>query len=80
MALRARKRPVVTGAEELPGNEGEALEDIETQGWARVHGELWRVRSPLPLPRGARVRVTAQHGLTLDVEPINSASKEKDHV
>ncbi|MGK2942540.1 MAG: NfeD family protein [Immundisolibacter sp.] len=77
MALRARKRPVLTGAEELPGSEGEALEDIEIQGWARVHGELWRVRSPLPLARGAKVRVTARRGLTLDVEPIDPAEQEE---
>jgi membrane-bound serine protease (ClpP class) len=80
LALRARRRPVVTGGEELPGMEGEALEDISGEGWARVHGELWRVRSQQPLPRGARVRVTARQGLTLEVEPITSTSKENDHV
>ncbi|MBA3034378.1 MAG: nodulation protein NfeD [Gammaproteobacteria bacterium] len=77
MALRARQRPVLTGSEELPGMEGEALEDIEAEGWARVHGETWRVRSHVPLPRGSKVRVTARSGLTLEVEPINSTNKEK---
>jgi membrane-bound serine protease (ClpP class) len=80
MALRARRRPVCTGGEELPGSAGEALEDIEHEGWARVHGERWRVRSHLPLARGASLRVTARHGLTLDVEPIDSTTKENDHV
>ncbi|MDP2787571.1 MAG: nodulation protein NfeD [Pseudomonadota bacterium] len=70
MALRARRRPVLTGGEELPGMEGEALEDIDGEGWARVHGELWRVQSRVPLARGAKIRVTALHGLTLEVEPI----------
>lgn len=69
MALRARQRPVLTGSEELPGMEGVAEEDIDSTGWARVHGELWRVQSRVPLPRGAKVRVTARHGLTLEVEP-----------
>ena len=80
MALRARHRPVLTGGEELPGMEGETLEDIETEGWARVHGELWRVKSRVPLPRGAQVRVMARHGLTLEVEPGNTTLKENDHV
>jgi len=80
MALRARRRPVVTGSEELPGMEGEALEDIAGEGWARVHGELWRVRSRQPLARGARVRVTARHGLTLEVEAIDTTNEENDHV
>ena len=81
MALRARKRPVLTGAEELLGSEGETLENIEpgeAGGWARVHSETWRVQSRVPLARGAKVRVTARHGLTLEVEPIDS--KEDHHV
>ncbi len=81
MALRARRRPVLTGDEELPGSEGEALESIEPGergGWAHVHGETWRVQSQVPLARGTRVRVTARHGLILDVEPIDS--KENNHV
>jgi membrane-bound serine protease (ClpP class) len=69
MALRARRRPVVTGAEEMLGARGEVLEDIEREGWARVHGELWRVRSRVPIPRGTLVRVHARHDLVLDVEP-----------
>lgn len=71
MALRARKRPVITGAEELLGTEGEVLDDIQNEGWARVHSELWRVRSSIPLVRGAKVRVIARHDLILEVKPID---------
>ena len=69
MALRARRRPVVTGAEELVGATGVTLEDIEHEGWARVHSEHWRVCSKTPLPRGSAIRVRARHDLILDVEP-----------
>jgi membrane-bound serine protease (ClpP class) len=69
MAIKARARPVVTGAEEMIGAAGEILEDMEHEGWARIHGEQWRVRSTVPLRRGSRVRVRARHDLTLDVEP-----------
>ena len=69
MALRARRRPVVSGREELIGAAGEVLEDFTGEGWARVHSENWRVRSPQPLKAGARVRVTAIQGLVLDVVP-----------
>jgi len=78
MAIRTRTRPIVTGAEELMGAEGETLDDIETEGWARVHGERWQVRSRAPITRGKKVRVTARHDLILDVEPINS-TKENEH-
>lgn len=70
MALKARRRPVVTGAEELVGAEATVLEDFETEGWAHVHGETWRIRSSRPLTRGTRVRVKRVEGLTLHVEPI----------
>lgn len=80
LALAARRRPVVTGGEELPGMEGEATEDIAAEGWVRVHGELWRARSRVPLTHGTRLRVTGRHGLTLAVEPIDPTEKENDHV
>ena len=69
MLLRARHRPVVSGREELVGAAGEALEDLQGEGWARVHGERWRVRCAVPLKRGERLRVTAINGLVLDAVP-----------
>jgi membrane-bound serine protease (ClpP class) len=69
LVLKARKRPVVSGREELLGSTGEVLEDSEREGWARVHGETWRIRSAAPLRRGQRVRVAAMNGLLLDVVP-----------
>jgi membrane-bound serine protease (ClpP class) len=69
MLLRARRRPVVTGREQLVGAAGEALEDLQGEGWAQVHGERWRVRCAAPLKRGGRLRVTAIHGLVLDAVP-----------
>ena len=69
MALKARARPVVTGAEEMIGARGEILADMEHEGWARIHSEQWRVRSKVPLKRGCTVRVRARHDLILDVEP-----------
>lgn len=70
MAVKARRRPVVTGAEELIGVEATVLEDCATEGWARVHGETWRIRTARPLKRGERVRVVKVDGLTLEVEPM----------
>jgi membrane-bound serine protease (ClpP class) len=69
MLLRTRRRPVVSGREELVGTAGEALEDLQGEGWARVHGERWRVRCAVPLKRGERLRVTAINGLVLDAVP-----------
>ncbi len=75
LAIRARKRPVVTGAEQMIGAEGEVL----AGGWARVHSELWRVRSREALVPGMRVRVSGRKDLVLEVELI-SVQKESNHV
>jgi membrane-bound serine protease (ClpP class) len=69
MALKAHRRPVVSGREELLGSTGEVLEDCEGEGWARVHSETWRIRTRSPLKAGQRVRVAALDGLMLDVVP-----------
>jgi len=68
MAVRNRRRPVVTGREQMIGARAEALEDFEREGWARVHGESWRVRSNAPVRRGDRLQVKGIDGLILTVE------------
>jgi membrane-bound serine protease (ClpP class) len=69
MLAKSRKRAVVTGREQMVGSLGEALEDFAGEGWARVRGEQWRVRSSGPVRRGQRLRVTAMKGLILEVVP-----------
>lgn len=67
MALQARKRPVVSGREEIVGGHGEVVDDFEGQGWVRMHGENWMAKSDVALKRGQRVRITAVDGLMLEV-------------
>jgi membrane-bound serine protease (ClpP class) len=69
MLARNRRRAVVSGREEMLGATGEALADFDAEGWARVHGEQWKVRSSRPVRRGQKLRVTGMHGLVLTVEP-----------
>ena len=68
-AVKARRRPIVSGREELLGARGEALEDFSGRGRIRVHGEIWQAETRVPLKRGERVRVSAVEGLVLGVEP-----------
>jgi membrane-bound serine protease (ClpP class) len=69
MAIKARKRPVVSGREEMLDATGEVLEDFRGNGRIHVHGEIWRARSSQPLRHGQQVRVTGVDGLVLHVEP-----------
>jgi membrane-bound serine protease (ClpP class) len=72
LAVRARRRPVVTGPESLLGSVGEVLRVTEHGTWARLHGELWQVVSTAKLAPGQRVRVTGMDGLTLTVAPLDA--------
>jgi membrane-bound serine protease (ClpP class) len=69
-AMRARRRPVVSGVEGLAAEHAEAVEDFEHSGLVRVHGELWSAVSAVPVRAGQRVRILGVEGLTLEVEPI----------
>jgi membrane-bound serine protease (ClpP class) len=68
LALKSRRQPIVSGREDLRGAEAIVLGDFVGEGWARVHGEMWRVKSDVPLKSGDHARVVATSGLTLTVE------------
>jgi membrane-bound serine protease (ClpP class) len=68
VALRARKQPVVSGREEMLGATGEVVNETSGDEFARIHGELWKVRAGVPLARGSTVRVVGIDGLVLAVE------------
>ena len=70
LALRARARPVTSGRDAMLGLTGEVFEIAAGIAYARIHGEIWKVRSGIPLDRGQSVRVTGIDGLLLTVEPI----------
>jgi len=76
LVLRSRKWKPVTGKEELLGAEGvvESGLDGGTTGMIRVHGELWRAVSSRPVSAGKLVKVVRVEGLTLSVEPVETAS------
>jgi membrane-bound serine protease (ClpP class) len=76
MALKARRRPVLGGREEMVGSIGEAMQDFVGDGWIRTHGESWHATSAVPLARGARVRVVRIDGLTLEVVPDTVSSNQ----
>jgi len=70
LAARARRRPVVTGIEELIGQVAIALADFQERGQVRIRGEIWQARSNAPVRGGQTVRVQALDGLVLTVAPL----------
>lgn len=69
LLMRARRRAVVTGLEEMVGADGEVIEWTGHEGRIRTHGEIWQARSDRTLEPGNKVRVGDIDGLTLIVEP-----------
>ena len=59
----------VTGAEQMLGSRGIAIDWKAGRGHVRVFGEVWSARGEMTLKSGDAVRVTARDGLTLTVEP-----------
>lgn len=76
MALRARRRPVVSGQEQLIGATAEVLNDFNNSGLVHVHGENWSAHTEVPLQAGQKVKITKLDGLTLWVEPLTADRKQ----
>ncbi|WP_067562411.1 NfeD family protein [Halofilum ochraceum] len=73
MAVKAWRRPVVSGAEEIAQATGEVISTVDaTSGWVYMLGERWQARSDHPIPPGTPVRVIEREGLVVRVEPIES--------
>ncbi len=80
MALKARRRPVVSGDGELIGTLTRITgikPDEPGTGWVQLHGEHWQVHGTAPLQVGQQVRVVARHGLQLDVTAADGPSTDK---
>ncbi len=72
MAIQSRRRPVVSGAEELLGAEGIVVSGFPGDGRVRVHGEVWSARAGVELAVGERVQVICRDGLILLVAHGNT--------
>jgi membrane-bound serine protease (ClpP class) len=72
-ALRARRRPVVSGREQLLGATGKVVINPDGGQSAYVLGEMWQVRANAPLGRDDLIRVVGVDGLVLAVEPAATA-------
>ena len=71
LTMRARRRPVATGREQLIGDTAEAVDGFTSQGQVRIYGELWNAVSSRPVAAGQRLRIDRVQGLTLHVSPID---------
>lgn len=75
LVLKSRQWKSATGKEELIGEHGIAMAQLAVGavGLVRVHGELWRAESSLPIKEGESVVVRRIEGLKLYVDPAEAA-------
>lgn len=78
MAIKSRRRPVVSGAEQMVGAQGTVIEDFDHNGEVFIHSESWAAHSNKPLRKGQSIRVTAMQGLVLEVEPLDISVEEEE--
>ena len=73
---RMRTSPVLVGSLRVAGEPAVVSTEINPLGSVHAVGEEWTARSAdgRPLPRGARVQVVRQDGLTLYVSPVEPGS------
>ncbi len=71
MALKARKKPIVSGAESLIGSVVTVIVMPNQTPRVRIQGELWQIQSEAPLQAGQTVEVVAMKGLILVVKPVS---------
>lgn len=77
LALRASRRPVVSGREGLIRETATVLEDFDREGRVRVHGESWFARTNRPVRRGQKVHIVGKHDLVLMVEPETPTEEDR---
>ena len=74
--VHIRTKPVVTGQEELIGQEGHCLSNDEGKLRVYVHSEAWNATATTPIKPEQRVKITGLNGLHLTVEAIEEAQSE----
>lgn len=79
IAVRAHRRPVVSGAEELQTSLGRAVSDfVDGAGTILIRGETWNAHSELPIRAGEDVKVLRRQGLKLIVAPAHADKQTED--
>jgi membrane-bound serine protease (ClpP class) len=73
LAVRARRRKALLGADALVGSAAAAMEPLAPEGHVLVEGEIWRAVASEPVLAGARLRVVGHEKYLLHVAPADTS-------
>lgn len=74
LAVRARRRKALIGADAMVGCKAIAMEPLAPQGHVLVEGEIWRAVADDPMPKGTNLRVVSHEQLLLHVALDSTSS------
>jgi membrane-bound serine protease (ClpP class) len=76
--VRTRFATPTIGREWMIGQEGNAIDAVDPEGFVSVGSATWRARTnrATPIAAGDPIRVAAIDGVTLDVEPLEGAARD----
>ena len=77
IAIRSRRTKVVSGREQMLGQEAVAISDFEHKGQVKVRSEIWQAVSENAVHSGEHLTVTGIQGLVLQVQPLSITNKEE---
>src|ERR1035437_7952253 len=69
LAVRARRRKALIGADAMVGCKAVAMEPLTPEGHVLVEGEIWRAMAGESLPQGANLRVVSHDQMLLHMAP-----------
>jgi membrane-bound serine protease (ClpP class) len=72
LAMRARRRKHLIGADAMVGQRASAMEPLNPEGHVLVEGEIWRAVAGEPIEPGEAVRVVSHDHYLLRVERIKA--------
>ncbi len=75
LALRSRRRPIITGREAMIGKIGEVQID-RGRVWIDIGGERWQPKLDQKFHQGQKVKVISISGLKLSVKPTDNDSPQ----
>ncbi|ASJ01839.1 nodulation protein NfeD [Thermococcus profundus] len=80
--VRDRRRKAQTGKEEMIGEVGKVVQELNPEGMIKIRGELWKAESKTrePIKVGENVRVVGMRGLTLIVVKEGASPDEGKEV
>ncbi len=77
VALRAMRKPTMTGSNALIGKSVDVIDMDHHKGHVRIEGEIWDARSDDSLQKGDEARVIAVNDLTLKITKTHRIDSSK---